>query len=233
MPRMTIILPLLLGCLLLSACAESIHQVQRDTGYLGVPAELAKQIDTSVTFADLQTAPDKYVGRVVMVGGIVILAKRTTKETEIEILELPTKSDGPSTKDRLRSKGRFFAVREEFLDPASVPAGTPITIVGVVRGSTTRRLDDSDYTYPVLDIKHLVDWTTVASQSSGGLASGFYGAHFAPYGYWGRPYGYWGRPYGYTPYWGTPHHYFGHPRLSAPTAPRPAPRNAPPLFRRR
>ncbi len=190
MPRITVIVPLLSGLLILASCAGSAHQVPRNAVYLDVPPELEKQIDTSVTFVDLQAAPANYVGRVVKVGGVVISAKRTKVQTEIEVLELPTGAAGPPTTKRLRSEGRFLAVREAFLDPASVPPGTPITVIGVVRGSTTRPLDESEYTYPVLEIKHLIDWSAVASRRSGGDASAFYGQYYRPFGYWGRPYGY-------------------------------------------
>ena len=75
-------------------------------------------------------------------GGGVIRANRTKDQIEIEILELPTEAEGPSRTERLRSKGRFLAFRKAFLDPARVPPGTPITRIGVVKGSTTRRLDE-------------------------------------------------------------------------------------------
>ena len=220
---MTAIVLLLGGLLILSSCAESAHQVQRSRGYIDVPAELEKQIDASVAFADLRAAPGNYVGRVIMVGGVVIKAKRTEDRTEIEILQLPTEGGGPPTTERLRSEGRFLAVREEFLDPATVPPGTPITVVGVVSGSTTRPLDDSEYTYPVLDIKHLTDWTTVASQQSGGSAAAYYGPYYSPFGYWGRP-------YGYYPYFGRPSPFFNQPRSPSPS-PRPN-FPVPPRFRK-
>ncbi|MDH5640902.1 MAG: Slp family lipoprotein, partial [Nitrospira sp.] len=155
----TIVL-LLSGTLVLSSCAESFHQLQREADRLGIPPELAQEIDESVAFTDLQASADQYVGRIVSIGGIVLTAKRTKERTEIEILQLPSKQGEPSTKDRIRSEGRFLAVRQEFLDPASVPAGTPITIIGAVMGSTQRLLDESEYTYPLLEIKHLIDWTT-------------------------------------------------------------------------
>ncbi len=117
-----------------------------------------------MTFVDLHAAPANYVGLVVKVGGVVISAKRTKVQTEIEVLELPTEAEGPPTTERLRSEGRFLAVREEFLDPASVPPGTPITVIGVVRGATTRLLDESEYTYPVVKIKHFIDWSAVMSR---------------------------------------------------------------------
>jgi outer membrane lipoprotein len=225
MVRMILIPPLLGGLLILSSCAESIHQIERTSGYFGVPPELEQQIDRSVKFADLRAAPANYIGRVVTVGGIVIASKRKKQHTEIEILELPTRSDGPSTKDRLQSEGRFLAVREEFLDPASVPAGTPVTIIGVVTGSTTKPLDESEYTYPVLAIKHLIDWNTVASRDSGGSAAAYYGPYYSPYGYWGPA-------HGYYPYYGGPYPVIiAPPRPSSPPLPPPPPQGIPPRFR--
>ena len=224
MSRMTVIALLLGGLLILSSCAESAHQVSRNAGHIDVPLELAKQIDTSVSFVDLQAAPANYVGRVIMAGGVVISAKRTKDQTEIEILQLPAEGGEPSTTDRLRSEGRFLAVREEFLDPATVPPGTPITVIGVVSGSTSRPLDDSEYNYPVLDIKHLIDWSTVASQRTGESAAAFYGPYYSPFGYWGRP-------YGYYPHFGRPAPFFTQPRLPSP--PPPPRQNIPPQFRKR
>jgi outer membrane lipoprotein len=223
MPRITVIPLLLGGLLILSSCAESAHQVKRNTLHIDVPPELEKQIDASVNFVELQAAPANYVGRVVMVGGIVVRAKRTKDHTEIEVLQLPTVGGEPSTTERLRSEGRFLAVREAFLDPASVPPSTPITVIGVVSGSTTRPLDETDYTYPILEIKHLVDWTTVASQRSAGSAAAFYGPYYSPFGYWGGP-------YGYYPYFGRPYPFFIQPRLQAP--PPPPRQNIPPRFRK-
>ena len=224
MPRITVIALLFGGLLILSSCAESAHQVSRNAGHIDVPLELAKQIDTSVSFVDLQAAPANFIGRVIMAGGVVISAKRTKDQTEIEILQLPNEGGEPSTTDRLRSEGRFLAVREEFLDPATVPPGTPITVIGVVIGATTRPLDESEYTYPLLDIKHLIDWSAVASQRSGGSAAAFYGPYYSPFGYWGSP-------YGYFPYWGRPSPFFIQPR---PPSPLPVPRqNIPPQFRKR
>jgi outer membrane lipoprotein len=224
MPRITVIALLLGGLLILSSCAESAHQVNRNALHIDVPPELEKQIDTSVAFADLHAAPGNYVGRVIMAGGVVIRAKRTKDRTEIEVLQLPIEGGEPSTTERLRSEGRFLAVREEFLDPASVPPGTPITVIGVVSGSTTRPLDETEYTYPVLDIKHLIDWSTVASQRSGGGAAAYYGPYYSPFGYSGGP-------YGYYPYLGRPYPFFIQPR---PPSPRPPlPQHIPPQFRKR
>lgn len=222
MSRISIAVLVLGGLLMLASCAESAHQIHRKAAHLDIPPELEQQIDTSVVFADLQAAPGNYIGRVIMVSGVVITSKRTKSQTEIEVLELPGKAGGPSTTERLRSEGRFLAVQDAFLDPASVPPGTPITVIGAVKGSTTRPLDDSEYSYPVLEIKHLIDWSTVASQQSGGGAAAFYGPYYPPYYWWG--------PYGYYPYaWG-PYPFIIQPRPSPP--PPPPPHKIPPQFKK-
>src|SRR5574339_373951 len=101
--RMMALLPLLCGSLTLSACAESAHQVQRTAESLGIPLELENKIDRTVRFADLQQAPNDYVGRTVMLGGTVIKGKRTREGTELEILQRPTGEEGTLTEDRLQS----------------------------------------------------------------------------------------------------------------------------------
>ena len=233
MSRMIALIFLLCGLSILSACAESIHQVQRTAESLGIPLELENEIDRTVRFADLQQAPNEYVGRTVMLGGTVIKGKRTKEGTELEVLQRPTGEEGNLTEDRLRSEGRFLAVREAFLDPASLPQGTPITVIGTVKGVTTRQLDESDYVYPVLEVKHIIDWKSLAARKD---RSVYYGSYYPPYGlggfypYGAYPYSYWGGPGFYRPY-----PYFG-PRSFSPgpsTSPPPPPSSVHPRLRGR
>ena len=241
MSRVMVIASLVGVALLGSACAESIHQVQRDTELLGVPLWLEKEIDTSVRFADLKRAPGEYVGRTVMIGGTVIRAKRKDVGTELEVLQLPSAKDGPLTEDRLHSEGRFLAVRETFLDPASLPEGTPITVIGTVTGETIRPLDESDYTYPMLEVKHIIDWNSIAAQRRRDR-SPYYGAYYPPYAYSGYyPYSGYGSLWG--PYWGYGGYYGGRgfygpsrsfsPRSPSFSSPPPAPSSVHPRLRRR
>ncbi|HWF60781.1 MAG TPA: Slp family lipoprotein [Nitrospira sp.] len=232
MSRMIALFSLLCGLLILSACAESIHQVQRTAESLGIPLELENEIDRTVRFADLQQAPSDYVGRTIMLGGTVIKGKRTKEGTELEVLQRPTGEEGRLTEDRLRSEGRFLAVRETFLDPASLPEGTPITVIGTVKGVTTRQLDESDYVYPVLEVKHIIDWKSLEARTRD--RSLYYGSYYPPYGgagfypYGALPYSYWGGPGFYRPY------YFGPRSFSpGPSSPPPPPRSVPPNLRRR
>lgn len=236
MIRRTVLAPLMCIASMLSACAESTHQVQRDTELLGVPLGLEQEIDTTISFADLKRAPGEYIGRTVMIGGNVIRAKRTEAGTEVEILQLPTEKEGTLTEERLRSEGRFLAVRDTFLDPASLPQGTPLTVIGTVKGETTRPLDESDYMYPILEIKHIIDWNSIAAQRRRDR-SPYYGYYYPPYGHSGfSPYGgFWG-PYG-GGYWGG-RGFYGGSRLYSPgspsfSSPPPPPQSVPPNLRRR
>ncbi|MCP9464701.1 MAG: Slp family lipoprotein [Nitrospira sp.] len=223
-----IFLVLLLGwSFILSACAESLHQIQREAGPLQIPPDLLKDIDTSVTFSDLRANTDSYLGRTISLAGIVLTAKRFRERTELEILQLPRREGRISTKDRVRSEGRFLAIQETFLDPATVPPGTPVTIIGTVQGSITRQLDEAEYLYPIVAIKHLIDWNMVDMEESETAPAAFYGPYYYP------PFGYWGVPYGYYPFWTRPYPFIVQPRPPSRPPSSSPPSGIPPRFKRR
>jgi outer membrane lipoprotein len=81
-----------------------------------------------------------------------------------------------------------MAMQRDFLDPATLPPGTRVVVTGEVTGSMTLPLDETEYTYPIIETRHIevlpppelaAEWRR-------------------PYPYM-RPGPYWG-PYG-TPYW--------------------------------
>ena len=123
-----------------------------------IPEPLASQVDTSVSFAQLKESPDSYRGRLVALGGQVLSAKRLKDGTRMEILQLPFDKSYRPAPDRSASQGRFYAFSKEFLDPATLTDGPPITLVGEVTGSQEGRLDEADYRYPTVDVKHLTVW---------------------------------------------------------------------------
>jgi outer membrane lipoprotein len=122
-----------------------------------IPEPIASQIDTSLTFDQLQASPTSHVGKVVVLGGEVLNAKRSPDGTSMEVLQLPLDGTEPAM-EMQQSQGRFLAVQKEFLDPATLSGRPRVTIVGEVRGATTQRLDDIDYTYPVLAVRHMKVW---------------------------------------------------------------------------
>lgn len=174
--------------LLLTGCATS--QL--------VPSELEGRLSRDVSFQALLNDPETFRGRWVVLGGKVLSAKRLKDETELEILELPLDYADRPVPRLSRSRGRFLAVQRDFLDPATVPPGTLVSLIGEVIGAKTRPLDEMSYTYPVLQIKTLKPWTEPSREY---LIPGPY-----PYPYWRGPYPYWRDPfwgpYPYPyPYW--------------------------------
>ena len=124
-----------------------------------IPPELEEQIDSSVSFRDIQASPQALQGRTVLLGGEVLAARRLQEGVELEVLQLPVEDDDPPTERRTDSQGRFLAIDRAAADPASFPPGTKITLVGTVAGEETRRLDESTYRYPVVEMKYLYVWS--------------------------------------------------------------------------
>jgi len=123
-----------------------------------IPASLEAYLDTTLTFPQLRDTPEAYRGRLVVLGGEVLAARRLQDSTRLEVLQLPLDRSLRPESDRMASLGRFFAVQKEFLDPATVPPGTRLTVVGEVSGAITDKIDDIDYTFLVVEIKSLKVW---------------------------------------------------------------------------
>src|SRR5215217_7391314 len=102
--------------LLLTACAQSAHQTGRDVFDKLVPSGLQREIDWRISFSELQAASSSYEGRTVVLGGVVLNSKRTTRGTELEILQVPLNGGLSPAGDRTASQGRFLAVQPDGLD---------------------------------------------------------------------------------------------------------------------
>lgn len=170
--------------LLLPACA----------GKSMIPVDLEKQVDSTLSFTQVKEAPTTHLGKVIVLGGEILDATRLKERTRLTVLQLPTSRNHQPAMDRTKSQGRFLAFQTEFLDPATVPNGTRITVVGKISGAMTELLDEMDYTYPTVTIEFLKVWP-----EAGQLPP--------RYGRYGFPY--YGNPYWYAgPYWG-PYGFYG------------------------
>jgi outer membrane lipoprotein len=112
----------------------------------------------ALTFLQVKAAPNSFRGQSVVFGGKVLTARRQKDGTRIEILQLPLDRSARPGYDLTQSQGRFLALQQEFLDPATLPPGTRVTVRGEVSGSVILSLDEVDYTYPVISIKHVQVW---------------------------------------------------------------------------
>ncbi len=119
---------------------------------------LHEQVDWPLPYEYLAKNPDHYAGKLVCFGGEILAGRRLEEETRLEILQLPLDAHHEPIRSRSLSQGRFLAYQKAFLDPATLPRGTKVTVAGIVRGAETAPLDDAQYTYPALEIRHLVVW---------------------------------------------------------------------------
>ncbi len=146
----------------------------------------------TLTFLQVKEAPDSFKGQLVVFGGKVLTGRRQKDGTRIEILQLPLDRSMRPGYDLIQSQGRFVALQREFLDPATLPPGTRVTVTGEVSGSITLPLDETDYTYPVIDIKRVQVWAgseDVAPRIRPYMGPGpYWGPYWSPF--W-RPWPYW------------------------------------------
>ncbi|MEP6932539.1 MAG: Slp family lipoprotein [Nitrospirota bacterium] len=144
-----------------------------------------------ITFLQVKATPYSFQGQSTVFGGRVLSARRQKDGTKIEILQLPLDRSKRPGYDLTQSQGRFIAIYREFLDPATIPPGTRVTVTGEVSGSTTQPLDETDYTYPVIKINRVQVWP--GSEYLVPIRP-----YMGPGPYWGP---YWS-PYWYPwPYW--------------------------------
>lgn len=179
----------MLGRLLLSLVAVLVTltgcaSMQKAGDGSGTPA---------LPFLQVKAAPDSLKGQAVVFGGTVLTGRRLKDGTRIEILQLPLDRSTRPVYDLTQSQGRFIAFQQEFLDPATLPPGTRVTVTGEISGSITLPLDETDYTYPVINIKQLRVW--IKSEDVAPRINPYYmgpGPYWGPYWspYW-RPWPYW------------------------------------------
>jgi len=181
------------------ACLATATSLMGCVGADVIPAPLRQQLDRTLTFSQLKESPDSYRGRLVVLGGEVLSAKRLKAGTRLEVLQLPLDSASEPEADRTASEGRFLAMQQDFLDPATLPEGTRVTIVGEVTGATTLPLDEVEYIYPTLEIKHLKVWPglTAAAPIYPSTMGPYWSPYWMPFSgpYWGGPFSYWNSPY--------------------------------------
>lgn len=162
--------------LLLSACTTSV-----------VPSHLEDRVERDLTFLQVKKDPESYKGKIIVAGGVILSAKRLKEATRIEVLQLPLDQSLEPQEHLTDSEGRLLAFHQEFLDPATIPVGTRITLVGEVGEVITLPLDEVTYDYVSLEIKSLTVWPHPLPRY-----------RYRPYPYFGA---YWG-PYWGPPYWG-------------------------------
>lgn len=165
------------------------------------PKETLRDVNRSLSVAELRRAPEAYLNEKVMLGGEILATRPKVGETEIEVLSRPLGDDErPDRTDR--SGGRFLIRTQEFLDPAVYANGRRITVVGRVAGAEERPINELPYRYPVISADQLRLWSreAVSPYPYPRYQFGFGFGHGPFFWRYGRPYPYYYDPF-YDPFW--------------------------------
>jgi outer membrane lipoprotein len=146
--------------------------------------EMMRQVDETLIYQAVQKEPQKYIGKTVLWGGVIIETTNKQGETILKIRQ--TELDMEKRPKNLDSSaGRFIVRYDGFLDPVIYKEGREITVGGEMVGQETLPLGNIMYSYPVVLAKEVRLWEKREPLRY-------------PYPYWDYP-PYWG-PYG-SPYW--------------------------------
>lgn len=133
-----------------------------------------EQVDRGITFREIQSNPDAYLGKSVMLGGVIIETRNTQEGSFIEVLQRPiTRQGRPVETDE--TEGRFIISSPQFLDSAVYYPGKRISVIGTVAGQKIQPLGGIQYHYPVVTAKELRLWEPRTSpQFSFGFGLGIF-----------------------------------------------------------
>ncbi|BBA70316.1 Slp family lipoprotein [Geobacter sulfurreducens] len=172
---------MVLACVVLAACTRVLSD------------EARRLVDPTVTFAGLKANPDAFLGKYVMLGGVIVDTKNNSDGGQIEVMQVGLDESGIPG-DTFRSEGRFLATSAQFLDAVIFKPGRLVTLVGEIKGKKVQPLDEVNYSYPVVAIKEIHVW------KSQDYDSGYPYPTPAPYYYYDPYwYGFWPGPYWYRP----------------------------------
>jgi len=135
---------LLAGTLLLAACAST-------------PGFVTEGVDTTLTPQQALSEESLLQGKRVLWGGMIINSTNLKQQTRLEVLAYPLDSDHYPQTDK-PPYGRFLLLREGYLETVDYAPGRLVSVVGRFTGSRRGRIDQSDYTYPLVTAEQLHLW---------------------------------------------------------------------------
>lgn len=113
-----------------------------------------KLADRSVPYADVKKNPERFAGKVILVGGIIAGTQSSGDVIMLEVAQLELFNNGVPD-EFSPSGGRFLAVSSELLDPVIYRPGKFVTIIGEIKGKKVQHVEGADYPFPVISIKEL------------------------------------------------------------------------------
>lgn len=138
----TVCLGLLTG-LVLSACAT--------------PAFRDVQHRIDIIAADVQAAPERWMGSEVVWGGRILAVENLADRTEVEVIAYPLDRDQQPV-PAAPTVGRFIMVLPGFVEPNDYPPGRHLSVHGMVTGVRNGEVGEAPYVFPTLSAREVTVW---------------------------------------------------------------------------
>jgi starvation-inducible outer membrane lipoprotein len=124
-----------------------------------LPPQVASQVAWNLSFAEIRQHSEQYVGRLVVLGGIVRRIEAVDEGYRVIVSELPL--DG-SSRHRPAvdqpSRGLFMVMVPRQRYPSGLRPGVEVTVAGEIRGPAEVPGDDGTTALPRLDERYLHVW---------------------------------------------------------------------------
>jgi outer membrane lipoprotein len=145
---------LVCAALALASCATAISR------------EGLKRVDDDLDFSRLLRDPQASMGKTVLFGGTILEIENYPHITVLAVIQYPLGS-GNRPDTRKSSGGRFLVSTPEFLDPAIYRLGRQVTVLGSVSGQEARPLQETMYTYPIIELSEIYLWPERTASPAG------------------------------------------------------------------
>jgi outer membrane lipoprotein len=133
------------------ACAASLVGCAVAPAFTALPAEPAPAPHR------VAEAPQRWLDRDVVWGGMIVEVRNYENHSEIELLAYPL-DDKQRPMLELADQGRFIALLPGYVEARDFPEGRFLSLVGRITGERRGRLREQAYLWPEVDIERLHLW---------------------------------------------------------------------------
>lgn len=117
------------------------------------------KVERTASLAMVAEAPDRFIGKHLLLGGTIIRLEKTADGTTLEILSWETTPWGEPL--FISESGQRVLVKStSVFDPELYQAGRLVTLIGIVTGSEAHIIRDNPYHYPVFALEEIHLWNS-------------------------------------------------------------------------
>ncbi len=122
-----------------------------------ISRSMTAQADKTITFEMLQTDPDIFKGKIIIIGGTIEQINNTKQGTLIEVIQKPLDYWGKPRRTN-RTGGNFLIFYPGYLNTMIFTPDRQVTVAAEIEGTRFKALGEKDFTYPIVLAKELKLW---------------------------------------------------------------------------